>query len=63
MIKGKVPGTPPATGEGLQVNLGAQTVYDPVAQVTWLADDNLAAKQTFGVRAVQFPTFSQGRRC
>ncbi len=49
MIKGKLPGTPPATGKGLEVNPGGQTVYDPVAQVTWLADANLAAKQTFGV--------------
>jgi hypothetical protein len=49
MIKGKLPGTPPATGTGLQVNPGGQTVYDPVAQITWLADANLAAKQTFGI--------------
>ena len=49
MIKGKLPGTPPAAGKALQVNPGGQTVYDPVAQVTWLADANLAAKQTFGV--------------
>jgi hypothetical protein len=26
-----------------------QTVYDPNLNVTWLADGNLAAKQTFGV--------------
>src|ERR1700683_520585 len=49
MIKRKLPGTPPAAGEGLQVNPGGQTVYDPIAQVTWLAEANLAAKQTFGV--------------
>jgi hypothetical protein len=49
MIKGKLPGTPSATGEGLQVNPDGQTVYDPIAQVTWLADANLAAKQTFGI--------------
>jgi hypothetical protein len=49
MIKGKLPGTPPATGKKLEVNPGGQTVYDPIAQVTWLADANLAAKQTFGV--------------
>jgi hypothetical protein len=52
MIKGKLAGTPPAAGAGLQVNPGGQTVYDPVAQVTWLADANLAAKQTFGVADV-----------
>jgi hypothetical protein len=49
MIKAKLPGTPSAVGNGLQVNPGGQTVYDPAAQVTWLADANLAAKQTFGV--------------
>jgi len=49
MIKGKLPGTPPAVSEGLLVNPGGQTVYDPIAKVTWLADANLAAKQTFGV--------------
>ena len=49
LIKGKLPGTPPAAGRGLQVNPGGRTVYDPVAQVTWLADANLAAKETFGV--------------
>ena len=52
MIKGKLPGTPPAAGEGLEVNPGGQTVYDPIAQVTWLADANLAAKQTFGVAGI-----------
>jgi hypothetical protein len=49
MIKGKLPATPAAAGLGLQVNPGGQTVYDPVAQITWLADANLAAQQTFGV--------------
>ena len=49
MIKGKLPGTPPAVGEGLEVNPGGQTVYDPVAQITWSADANLAAKERFGV--------------
>jgi hypothetical protein len=49
LIKGKLPGAPSAGGEGLEVNPDGQTVYDPIAQVTWLADANLAAKQTFGV--------------
>jgi len=52
VIKGKLPGTPPATDKGLEVNPDGQTVYDPVAQVTWLADANLAAKQTFGVAGI-----------
>jgi hypothetical protein len=52
MIKGKLPGIPPATGEGLQVNPGGQTVYDPALQITWLANANLAAKQTFGIAGI-----------
>ncbi|MGB6429836.1 MAG: hypothetical protein WBF06_04575 [Candidatus Acidiferrales bacterium] len=52
MIKGKLPGTPPAAGQGLEVNPGGETVYDPISQVTWLADANLAAKQTFGVAGI-----------
>ena len=52
MMKGKLSGTPPATGKGLEVNSGGQTVYDPIAQVTWLADANLAAKQTFGIAGI-----------
>ena len=49
MIPGKLPGTPSATGNGLQVNPGGQTVYDPVTNVTWLANANLAATNTFGL--------------
>ena len=49
MIKGKLPGTPPASGTGLEINPGGQTVYDPIVNITWLADANLAAEQTFGV--------------
>lgn len=49
MIQGKLPGTPPASGSGLQVNPGGQTVYDPVMNVTWLANANLAASNPFGL--------------
>jgi hypothetical protein len=49
MIQGKISGTPPATGQGLQVNPDKQTVYDPVTNVTWLANANLAASDTFGL--------------
>jgi uncharacterized protein (TIGR03437 family) len=49
MIPGKIPGTPAASGSGLQVNPGGQTVYDPMANVTWLANANLAATNTFGL--------------
>jgi len=51
MIPGKLAGTPAATGTGLQVNPGGQTVYDPVANVTWLANANIAATNTFGLAA------------
>ena len=50
MIKGKASGTtytPSGTGT-LQVSADLQTVYDPVADVTWLANADLAKTQTFG---------------
>jgi hypothetical protein len=56
MIPSKIPGTPPASGMGLQVNPDGQTVYDPVSGVTWLADANLAASDTLGLPRCQTPT-------
>ena len=56
MIPGKISGTPPATGNGLEVNPGGQTVYDPVTNVTWLSDANLAATSTFGLPPCNNPT-------
>ena len=56
MIPGKLPGTPAATGNGLQVNPGGQTVYDPMTNITWLANANLAATNTFGLPACTDPT-------
>jgi hypothetical protein len=56
MIPGKLPGTPPAHGMGLQLNPDGQTVYDPMTIVTWLADANLAASNTFGLPRCQSPT-------
>ena len=56
MIQGKIPGTPPASGMGLQVSPDGQTVYDPMAGVTWLADANLAASDTLGLPRCQTPT-------
>lgn len=50
MIKGKLPGAPAATGSGLQLSADGQTVYDPVADVTWLANADLARTQQFGVQ-------------
>jgi uncharacterized protein (TIGR03437 family) len=56
MIPGKLPGTPAATGTGLQVNPGGATVYDPVTNITWLANANLAATNTFGLPPCTSPT-------
>src|SRR5262249_13394841 len=48
MIAGKIPGTPASSGTALQVNPGAQSVYDPIANVTWAANANLPASRSFG---------------
>ncbi len=56
MIPGKIPGTPAATGTGLQVNPGGQSVYDPVTDITWVADANLAATNAFGLSLCTTPT-------
>jgi uncharacterized protein (TIGR03437 family) len=55
MIPGRLPGTPPATGQGLQASFDKQTVYDPMADVTWLANANLAASNAFGLPACKDP--------
>jgi uncharacterized protein (TIGR03437 family) len=55
MIPGKIPGTPAPSGTGLQINPGGQTVYDPVADVTWLANANLAAGNSFGLPVCKAP--------
>lgn len=52
MIRGKLRGTPDAKGKELQVNPGGETVYDPVADVTWPADANLAATEKFGIPVI-----------
>jgi len=52
MIKGKLPGTPPTSDSHLQANPDGRTIYDPIAQVTWLADANLPAEQTFGIAEI-----------
>jgi uncharacterized protein (TIGR03437 family) len=56
MIPGKISGTPAASGTGLEVNPGGQTVYDPVTNVTWLANANLAATNAFGLPPCTSPT-------
>jgi hypothetical protein len=52
MIKGKLQGAPSTPGTALQPSSDGATIYDPVAQITWLADANLAARQTFGIAEV-----------
>jgi hypothetical protein len=52
MIPGPFPGTTPARGTELQPGVDGQTVYDPVAKVTWVANANLAAEMRFGVAGI-----------
>ncbi len=49
MIPGKLPGAASATGNGLQLSADKQTVYDPETDITWVANANLAASNTFGL--------------
>jgi len=46
---GQLPGMPPPTGTGLQVSPDGKSVYDPILNVTWPTDANLAASNTFGI--------------
>ncbi|MGD1062706.1 MAG: hypothetical protein ABR860_05540 [Terracidiphilus sp.] len=52
MFKGKLRGVPSTADRSLQVDTSGKTVYDPIAQVTRLADANFAASQTFGVAGI-----------
>jgi uncharacterized protein (TIGR03437 family) len=56
MIQGKIAGAPPASGDGLQISADKHTVYDPVTNVTWVANANLAATTTFGLPRCTDPT-------
>jgi uncharacterized protein (TIGR03437 family) len=56
MIQGQIPGTPPAAGAGLQLSPDKQSVYDPMTNVTWAANANLAAANTFGLPRCTDPT-------
>jgi hypothetical protein len=57
MIKGRIPGTkPPSAGTGLELSPNGLTVYDPVADVTWPANANLAAQEPFSLQPCQSPT-------
>jgi hypothetical protein len=51
MIRGSLAGATHA-GTDLQPSADGQTVYDPISDVTWLANANLAADNTFGVNGI-----------
>lgn len=51
MIPGQMAGAPQPSGRGLELNPNG-TVYDPIANVTWLADANLAAKLSFHISGI-----------
>jgi hypothetical protein len=59
MIDGKLPGMPASHGMGLEVSPDGKTIYDPRADVTWLADANLAAHDTFRLPRCETPTTPQ----
>jgi hypothetical protein len=50
MVPNPIPGMPEGSGTGLQLNPGGQSVYDPNAGVTWAANANLAALNSFGLQ-------------
>jgi hypothetical protein len=52
MIPGPLPGTTATNGKTLVLSTDGQTVYDPVANVTWLANANLAAEMKFNVAGI-----------
>jgi uncharacterized protein (TIGR03437 family) len=56
MIAGKIPGTQAGSGSALQISADKQSVYDPMTDITWLANANLAATNTFGLPRCSDPT-------
>jgi hypothetical protein len=56
MIKGQIPGTVSAGGTTLELSPNGLTVYDPMADVTWPANANLAAQEPFFLQPCQTPT-------
>src|SRR6185295_175451 len=52
MIDGPLSAAPRTGSKDLQPSADGQTVYDPIANVTWLANANLAAEKSFGVRGI-----------
>ena len=56
MVPGKIPGIPTGSGNGLEVSTDGQVVFDPMTNITWLANANLAAANTFGLSRCTDPT-------
>jgi hypothetical protein len=55
MTPGRHAGLPAPVGLGLQPDPGGATLYDPVADVTWLANANVAATHGFGLPTCAAP--------
>lgn len=56
MVKGRIPmGKQPSNAPGLELSPDGLTVYDPVADVTWAANANLAAQQPFSLKPCKTP--------
>ncbi|MGO9837429.1 MAG: hypothetical protein ACLP1X_24835, partial [Polyangiaceae bacterium] len=49
MISGRIAGMAVGTGSSLEPSPDGMTVYDPMSNVTWLADANIGARNTFGL--------------
>jgi len=52
MIKGNPFHTPTGNGKGLRASADRMTVYDPRADITWLANADLAQTEKFGVAGI-----------
>ena len=56
MIKGRIPmKKQPDTSTGLELSPDGLTVYDPVADVTWAANADLALQQPFSLKTCKSP--------
>jgi hypothetical protein len=52
MIKGKLPGMAQTSDSQWESDESGSILYDPTAEIAWLADANLPAKQTFGIAEI-----------
>lgn len=56
MAGGRIPGIPAGSGSALQISSDRQSVYDPMTDITWLANADLPATNTFGLPRCTDPT-------